>query len=48
MIENFKVRLPLEEVPIDPSNFNQNQKEITGQGIAIGENRIVIETKILH
>ena len=32
----------------DPSQFDQNQKNISGSGISTGPNRIEIEKKILH
>ena len=33
---------------VDPSEFKQNSKDISGAGISVGDNRIEIETKILH
>jgi len=38
----------MDDTLYDPSKFDQNKKDISGSGIAIGDNRIEIETKILH
>jgi len=40
--------MPLEETLIDQSSFKQNHKDISGAGISVADNRIEIETKILH
>ncbi|KAL4484211.1 hypothetical protein ABPG72_003495 [Tetrahymena utriculariae] len=43
-----KVRLPLEETATDISEYQNQAKEVGQTGLSAGENRIEIETKILH
>ncbi|EGR34820.1 retinoblastoma binding protein 4, putative [Ichthyophthirius multifiliis] len=43
-----KVKLPLENTPIDITEYQLDASEIGQMGLASGQNKIEIETKILH
>jgi histone-binding protein RBBP4 len=43
-----KVRMPLDETPVDLSTYNQNNNQAGGLGLAAGDAKIEVEIKILH